>query len=80
VPREWLDLPAEPGQAATIAGGAARLTVASYQRWEAGDHVCIAAQVLRAERYDRWPLIHVRSRFAALAPSIEPVTEAAASD
>ena len=71
VPREWLDLPAEPGQAATIAGGAVRLTVAWSRRWDAGDHVCIVAQVLRAERCDRWPLIHVRGRFAALALSIE---------
>ncbi|HSB99880.1 MAG TPA: flavin reductase family protein [Burkholderiaceae bacterium] len=71
VPREWLH-PAEAAEgAATIAGGAVRLTATLFQRWDAGDHVCIAAQVLRAQGCNRWPLMHIRSGFAALAVPID---------
>jgi hypothetical protein len=59
--------PEKPGiDAATIAGGAVQLTAVLLRRWNAGDHVCIAARVLCGTSNEKSPLLHFRRDFAAL--------------
>jgi flavin reductase (DIM6/NTAB) family NADH-FMN oxidoreductase RutF len=66
VPPCWLDRAADRRHPATIAAGAVRLTAALFGRWDAGDHLCIAARVLSAESSERSPLLHFRRDYAAL--------------
>jgi len=51
---------------ATIAEGAVQMTASVFQRWDVGDHVCIAARVVAASRTDRNPLLHHRGAFAGV--------------
>lgn len=66
VPARWLDCSQGRRDAATIAAGAVQLTAVPFGRWDAGDHVCIAARVLSAESSGRSPLLHFRRDYAAL--------------
>ncbi len=79
VPASWLHRPKGRDDTATIAAGAVRLTAVRFGRWDAGDHVCIAAMVLSAECNERTPLLHFRRAYAALQCAREGADEIPAS-
>jgi len=69
-PPEWLHRPVDRSEAVCILGGVVRLTAVRYACWQAGDHVIVAARVIRAVRGDASrPLLHFDRDFTGLAKS-----------
>jgi flavin reductase (DIM6/NTAB) family NADH-FMN oxidoreductase RutF len=61
----------EPGPATglpLLPGAAVHLECRTYRRVEAGDHVILLGEVLRAARTDADPLVHFNRQFGGFAP------------
>jgi flavin reductase ActVB len=51
-----------------IAGATAHLECRVTERFPGGDHTIIVGEILRAESFDRQPLVHHRGAYTRLAP------------